>query len=452
MKTNKTRLYAIPQTTPPAESPTGTGQPVTGGDPVILNPNPQATDAVIFFYFGTWTALPGQPAAVVTVTAPIEYKADFLTDLSRSIVFVKGQFFINAAVASQTIGRLPAGTRPVGDIKIYQICNNVEYYLIIQADGFINLTAKDEFNLATGTDPFSFNVFFRPGLPAVEYEVVKFASFARANCADGYKGSDFVFTKKYTSLVSQAAAQTLSDNDAGFNAEGQAAANVSGICELRTVYSYIQTADFTRNNCAPGSGSAVAVSFSATYNSFISEADAQNKAAQDIDYLAQGQAYANANGVCVVLPVVTYRASRAQDFNRNNCGSGSGGSTVNFSKNYTSDVSQAAAQSLADNDAGFNAEGQAYANANGICVLSGQRAINLSDNPGFYIEYRQNGSGDGFIALQAGENVRFGYTVVEIRTSQAFATRITANGQNTDYPAGSTVIVYTSGNITFNIV
>ena len=38
-----------------------------------------------------------------------------------------------------------------------------------------------------------------------------------------------------------------------------------------------------------------------------------------------------------------------------------------FTKNYTSTTSQATAQGLADADTGFNAEGQAYANANAVC-------------------------------------------------------------------------------------
>jgi hypothetical protein len=46
------------------------------------------------------------------------------------------------------------------------------------------------------------------------------------------------------------------------------------------------------------------------------------------------------------------------------------GSTEVFTKNYTSVTSQAAAQALADADTGFTAEGQAYANANGVCYAS----------------------------------------------------------------------------------
>jgi hypothetical protein len=51
------------------------------------------------------------------------------------------------------------------------------------------------------------------------------------------------------------------------------------------------------------------------------------------------------------------------------CTSGEGSLEV-FTKNYNSVTSQAAAQALADADSGFTAEGQAYANANGICYVS----------------------------------------------------------------------------------
>lgn len=56
----------------------------------------------------------------------------------------------------------------------------------------------------------------------------------------------------------------------------------------------------------------------------------------------------------------TYTASRTADFTRNNCESGSTGTTVSFSKSYTSTVDQPTAEAIAD--ANFNADGQAYAN------------------------------------------------------------------------------------------
>jgi hypothetical protein len=63
-----------------------------------------------------------------------------------------------------------------------------------------------------------------------------------------------------------------------------------------------------------------------------------------------------------------YTAIRSGVFQKT-CSAGSTGNLVTFTKEYTSAVSQAAAQSLADADAGFDAEGQAYAETNGVCNL-----------------------------------------------------------------------------------
>jgi hypothetical protein len=64
----------------------------------------------------------------------------------------------------------------------------------------------------------------------------------------------------------------------------------------------------------------------------------------------------------------TYTAIRSAVF-ETSCASGEGSLEV-FTKNYNSVTSQAAAQALADADSGFTAEGQAYANANGVCYVS----------------------------------------------------------------------------------
>lgn len=60
-----------------------------------------------------------------------------------------------------------------------------------------------------------------------------------------------------------------------------------------------------------------------------------------------------------------YTASRSGDFTRNDCGVGKTGTSVHFSKDYTSTVGQSTADSIAD--ASFPTDGQAYANdpANG---------------------------------------------------------------------------------------
>jgi hypothetical protein len=64
----------------------------------------------------------------------------------------------------------------------------------------------------------------------------------------------------------------------------------------------------------------------------------------------------------------TYTAIRSAVF-ETSCASGEGSLEV-FTKNYNSVTSQAAAQALADADSGFTAEGQAYANAAGVCYVS----------------------------------------------------------------------------------
>jgi hypothetical protein len=64
-----------------------------------------------------------------------------------------------------------------------------------------------------------------------------------------------------------------------------------------------------------------------------------------------------------------YIATRTDDFSRSNCSVGEEGSTVSFTKQYMSTISQQDAEDMADADAAnFLIEGQAYANANGECI------------------------------------------------------------------------------------
>ncbi|WP_205886150.1 DUF5977 domain-containing protein, partial [Escherichia coli] len=77
------------------------------------------------------------------------------------------------------------------------------------------------------------------------------------------------------------------------------------------------------------------------------------------------QAYANANGICTF-----YNAVQSGSFTKNNCPNGGTGSTVTYTVaagTYSSTVSQADADQKATND--VNTNGQAYANANGICTF-----------------------------------------------------------------------------------
>ncbi|HVU57721.1 MAG TPA: DUF5977 domain-containing protein, partial [Puia sp.] len=67
-----------------------------------------------------------------------------------------------------------------------------------------------------------------------------------------------------------------------------------------------------------------------------------------------------------------YNVTKSGTFTRNNCGAGYTGGTAIYTvaaNKYTSLVSQAAADSLAQND--VNTNGQAYANSNGTCTATG---------------------------------------------------------------------------------
>lgn len=67
-------------------------------------------------------------------------------------------------------------------------------------------------------------------------------------------------------------------------------------------------------------------------------------------------------------------ASRSGSFTRNNCLEGFNGSTVVFNNTYSSMVSQAQAEALAD--ANFPTDGQAYANVNGVCTQTVNNCFN----------------------------------------------------------------------------
>lgn len=65
------------------------------------------------------------------------------------------------------------------------------------------------------------------------------------------------------------------------------------------VFSSSRTQSFNRDNCTSGqSGSSVI--FTKTYESIISQQDADNKAASDLNYNTEGQLYANQNGTCLL--------------------------------------------------------------------------------------------------------------------------------------------------------
>jgi hypothetical protein len=174
---------------------------------------------------------------------------------------------------------------------------------------------------------------------------------------------------------------------------------INAVC---TSYSAYRSGNFTRNNCEPGYiGSSVF--YERTYTSYISQADAN--AIADANFNTDGQNYANINGTCTVTPPTTYSAYRSGTFTKNDCPSGYTGTSVFYDHTYTSTISQADADAIAD--ANFNNDGQNYANANGICEpipVGDCREVSIINESEFQVEVQyQNCDGTyDFILLDAG--------------------------------------------------
>lgn len=265
------------------------------------------------------------------------------------------------------------------------------------------------------------------GCPGTYYNQFTSETFVKNNCGVGFIGGDYIYTipaNKYTSTISQLDADAKAENE--LLTLGQSTANTSGTC-IQLFKNQEQSQVFVKENCQPGyTGSNVTYTVPADkYTSIIDLADANQKALDEI--AANGQAYANnSTTACVVdnnpdwewdntssycqsvngsLPphlfiketdlnpnsstynqirwsdIGTdgacpagnyYNTQRSQAFTRNNCASGYTGSSVTYTVppgKYSSTVSQAAADQLAQNE--INANGQTYANTNGICTATG---------------------------------------------------------------------------------
>jgi YD repeat-containing protein len=137
------------------------------------------------------------------------------------------------------------------------------------------------------------------------YNVEKTVSLARNDCGTGV-GSTVVYTvpaNTYSSKVSQADADQKAQNDV--NANAQTYANTHGIC---TFYSVVKSGNFIRGGCDNSNSIGSTVTYTvpaATYSSTISQADADQKAQDDVN--TNGQNYANTNGTCIPVETVTVK-------------------------------------------------------------------------------------------------------------------------------------------------
>lgn len=269
----------------------------------------------------------------------------------------------------------------------------------------------------------------------IYYNVEKRGDFTKNNCPSGGTGGITTYTvsaKSYSSIISQADADQKAQDDV--NRNGQQYANTNGWC---TFFNTAQSGVFTRNTCSvtvPGSTVTYTVP-AGKYSSPVSQADADQKAKDDVN--TNGQSYANTNGICATY----YNTEQKGDFTKNNCGAGYTGTTVSYivpDNTYSSAISVDDANQKAKNDIAAN--GQNNANAKGSCngscsfapaqgwsILSGS-LTNLGTAVSFNIRFS---STSGNIYDLAGP-----YTIASIIGSCAYGNSHTFNTIQ-DSPGGS---------------
>jgi len=241
-------------------------------------------------------------------------------------------------------------TDPKGNITFYEYDNFGRLANIRGKDS--HLIKNFIYNNAGQPRDYAGNIIY--------YNSKKTASLMRNNCtADAY-GTNVSYTvpaKKYSSIISQSDADLKAQQE--LNTMGQAYANQVGECYYQNT---IKSQVFTRNTC-PGGGQVTYTVPAGRYRSIMSQADADQMALNDVS--ANGQTYANEHGSCSVY----LNVAKSSRFNKNDCGTGYTGSSVEYTvpaDTYTSNISQADADQQALDD--ISANGQTYANLHGTCI------------------------------------------------------------------------------------
>ena len=189
------------------------------------------------------------------------------------------------------------------------------------------------------------------------------------DCPEDYEGTEWTYevpAGKYSSIISQADANSKADDDIEKNC--QAAVNENASCVTIRWWNTKQQKDFTKNDCDSDTqkGSIVTMVVDAhTFSSDVSQEDADQKA---IDYLnANGQNYANENGHC--SEIKWYNTEQRGSATKDDCDVDERGTEVEYvvpAGKYTSTISQADADQKAKDD--VEANRQEYANEHGECV------------------------------------------------------------------------------------
>lgn len=168
------------------------------------------------------------------------------------------------------------------------------------------------------------------------------------------------------------------------------------------------------------------------YTSMFSQLDADQKA--DADVSANGQNYINA--LCKCKPLV-YNKEISQVFTKNDCGSGYIGTEVIYTvpANTYSATSQELANQKAQDE--INANGQAYANTHGTCVI-------ICYNIEMSKTFTKEGCGFGYEASQVPYVVpagRYSSTISQADANNKALNEIHQNGQQNANNIGSCTLI-----------
>jgi len=173
---------------------------------------------------------------------------------------------------------------------------------------------------------------------------------------------------RYTSTISQEDANNKALED--IEKYGQTWVNDNAVCKTVLWYNTRQEKTFTRNDCDPdtqvGSQETMVIE-AGTFSSTISQMDADNKAANELN--TKGQAYANSHGTCTT--VKWYNTEKKKLFPKTDCLVTEVGSNVEYvvpAKTYSSAISQQDADNKALEDLETN--GPLYANEHGFCATT----------------------------------------------------------------------------------
>jgi hypothetical protein len=236
--------------------------------------------------------------------APLPLHGGCITTPTQYLVFGNVPGAINATAASDGV----AGTyqyqwqRSVDDINFVDIAGATSQNLSFS--GPLSQTTWFQRKTVSGAEVAYTGKVAVVMASTIFYNVAKSGTFTRNTCSSGSSGTTVTYTvpaNTYVSIISQADADSKAQNDV--NNFGQTYANNNGNCIW---YSAEMSTTFTRNNCGSNYiGSSVTYTVAAgAYNSTISQADANQKALNDVN--ANGQTYANNNGSCTPTIINVY--------------------------------------------------------------------------------------------------------------------------------------------------